>query len=130
MRKIFSISLLIVYLALLTIPYVPYIQYYVSNKYFHNNNCSISIDSSKTIVGDMCYLNALIERTKSEDNTGKTPVPPPSPNTDTNNLVYLSQGILTFPSGHCNTKFKFNEYTISIKETFKEIPNPPPQNYS
>ena len=130
MRKTFSISLLIVYLALLIIPYVPYIQYYVSNKYFHTNNCSINIDSPKIILGDLCYLNALIERTKSEDNTDKTTVPPPSPNTETNNLVYLSQGIFTFPSRPCDIKFKFNEYTIFIKRIFKEVPNPPPNNYS
>ncbi len=130
MRKTFSISLLVVYLALLIIPYVPYIQYYVSNKHFHNNNPSLSVDSSETTIGDICYLNALIERTKSEDSTDKTNVPPPSPNTDTNNLVYLSQGIVTFPSAPSDTKFRFKEYIISIKEVFKEIPSPPPENYS
>ncbi len=130
MRKVFSISLLIIYLALLIIPYVPYIRYYMSSNSFDNNNCSVSINTSKVTIGDLCYLNALIDRTSTEDNSGKTTTPPPSPNTDTNNMVYLYQGIFIFPKNPDNIKINFKEYTISIKEIFLEIPVPPPNLFS
>ena len=130
MRKIFSISLLIIYLALLIVPYVPYIRYYVSSNNFDNSKCSVSINSSKATIGDICYLNALIDRTRSDDDSGKTTAPPPSPNTDTNNMVYLYQGIFIFPKNPDNIKVNFKEYTISIKEIFLEIPVPPPNLFS
>ena len=130
MRKCVAILLLIVYVVLIIIPYLPYIYYNIGNKRLSEDHCIISTaNDNNTLIGDLCYLKALIERAKTGDHAKKQNVPPET-NVETSNLVYISTETLINTRKPRNTEFKFNTYTISIKETFQEVPNPPPKTYS
>jgi len=126
MRRIVSIILLIVYSGLLTIPYIPYMVYYTGCIIDNENTCTIGIDNAETIIGDICYLNAIIDRAKSENASESNKAPPP-PVMETTGMTYINSESLFSNYNISPVKFNFKGYMISIKETFLEINVPPPK---
>ena len=124
LKRITAFSLLWVYLALLVLPYYPYIYYYVYSSLSTKNETSIGIDNQHSLIGDACYLTAITKR--AFDKKAKSDIPPPIP-LETSGLVYLNSmthSLLKQPPSHT---FNFKRYMVSIKETFLEHPVPPPK---
>ena len=128
MKRLISFILLVVYGALLVIPYIPYMVFY-TGKINRNIEVSIGVDSPKTIIGDICYLNAIIERANL-DKTSENAEAPPPPVMETSGMVYINSESLFSLNKIIPAKFNFKGYIISVKETFLEVGVPPPNNLS
>ncbi len=128
MKRLISIILLMVYSALLIIPYIPYMVFY-TGKITRNKEVSIGVDNPKTVIGDICYLNAIIERANLDKTSENTEAPPP-PVMETSGMAYINSESLFSLNKITPVKFDFRGYTISIKEAFLEVGVPPPNNLS
>lgn len=127
MRKAVSYILLVVYVMLLTLPYYGYIHFYIYKSFFRKNEITVSASSSAMVnPGDISYLKAIQKRAVG-DSQSEEPDTPPPPNMDTGNLVYLGNEIAYQYHIPHDLTFQFKKYTISIKETFMEVPVPPPE---
>ncbi len=128
MKKFISLILLIVYSALLTVPYIPYVVFF-TGKILHNEQVSIGVDNPETIIGDICYLNAIIKRANNEKTSDNTDVPPP-PVMETSGMVYINSESLFSLNIVIPVKIDFKGYMISFKEAFLEVGVPPPKSIS
>ena len=126
MRKFISILLLVVYSALLTIPYIPYILYFTSSLNRTDNSCSIGMNTTGVIIGDISYLKAIMERAGDDTASEKSETPPP-PAPETLGLIYINSELLYAIHQILPENFNFEGYMISIKETFLEVHVPPPK---
>ncbi|MCD4696762.1 MAG: hypothetical protein K8S16_11035 [Bacteroidales bacterium] len=126
MRKIVSILLLVIYSALFTIPYIPYIVYITGSFNRTNDSCVIGINTAGTVIGDICYLKAIMERVGENTGSEKSEAPPP-PATETLGLIYINSELLFAIHQILPDNFNFKGYMISIKETFVEVFVPPPK---
>jgi exopolysaccharide biosynthesis protein len=126
MKKAIAIFFISLYTMMLLVSYVPYMVYY-GQKYFQNE-AGVALNSdkaSKALIGDACYINALVKRSVDADhNNTKTTPPPP---------INISQSIYLMADNSFNqylsisTPFQFKTYMISIKETFLDVQIPPPK---
>jgi hypothetical protein len=124
MKKLIAIILTTIYAVLLFSTYLPYFIYFGQQISKVKNQQIISYDESKTLIGDACYLNALIKRTSDNDSNKKQTTPPP---VDLSENIYIySTNIVANINISC-TVVDFKKYMISIKETFLEIDSPPPK---
>ena len=128
MKRIIPIILLFVYSALLTIPYIPYMVFY-TGKIIHHNEISVGIDNPETIIGDACYLNAIIERAKNDNISEQNETPPP-PVMETSGLVYINSQSLFSVNKVLPVNFNFKGYFVSINEIFLNVCVPPPNSIS
>ncbi len=126
MRKVISILLLVIYSALLIIPYVPYIVYFTSSFNRTDDSCSIGINTAGTVIGDICYLKAIMKRV-GEDNASEKSEAPPPPATETLGLIYINSELLFAIHQILPENFNFKGYMISINEAFVEVIVPPPK---
>ena len=128
MKRLISVILLMVYSALLIIPYIPYMVFY-TGKITRNKEVSIGVDNPKTVIGDICYLNAIIERANLDKTSENTEAPPP-PVMETSGMTYINSESL-FPINIVTpVKLDFKGYMISFKEAFLEVGVPPPKSIS
>jgi len=110
---------------MMIVSYLPYMVYY-GQKFFKTNNIVIVKDAdSETLIGDACYVNALIKRSVDSNNEKKAPPPPNMELSHNNYLLSKSQLV-----NHLiiSEEFNFKTYMISIKETFLDTDIPPPKN--
>jgi len=126
MRKVVSILLLVVYSVFSTIPYIPYIVYFTGSLNRTDDSCVIGINTDGTIVGDICYLKAIMERVGEDTGSEKSETPPP-PSMETSGMVYINSESLFSIQKIISVKFNFKGYMISIKEAFLEVNVPPPK---
>ena len=128
MRKTIAISLVALYSMMLIVSYVPYMIYFGQQFMANEDDIVVFTDSdSKTLIGDVCYLNALIKRSVDTHNEKKAPPPPPI---DISENIYIHSKSLLSNNVLVSEDFNFKGYTISIKETFLEIDIPPPKKLS
>jgi len=125
MRQVISILLLVIYSALLTIPYVPYIVYFTGSLNRTDDSCSIGINTAGTVIGDICYLKAIMKRVGEDNASEKSEAPPPA--TETLGLIYINSELLFAVHQILPENFNFKGYMISIKEAFVEVNVPPPK---
>ena len=126
MRKVISILLLVIYSALLIIPYVPYIVYFTSSFNRTDDSYSIGINTAGTVIGDICYLKAIMKRVGEDSPSEKSETPPP-PATETLGLIYINSELLFAIHQILPENFNFKGYMISINEAFVEVNVPPPK---
>ena len=126
MRKTIAIFLITLYSMMLIVSYIPYIIYY-GQQFLENDNITIIEEQdSKTLIGDACYLNALIKRSvDSERNDNKKAPPPPNIELSHSMYIYSKNQPSTFVTN--SEDFNFKAYIIYIKETFLIIESPPPK---
>lgn len=128
MRKTIAISLVALYSMMLIVSYVPYMIYFGQQFMANEDEIVVFTDSdSKTLIGDVCYLNALIKRSVDTHNEEKTQPPPPI---DISENIYIYSKSLLSNNVLISEDFNFKDYTISLKETFLEIDIPPPKKFS
>jgi len=78
MKKILINSvLLLIFMGLLLVPNYPYLHYYLVKSQTTISNTDVSVESNKTLIGDIAYLNAILHRsdTSDEENDKKAPLP-------------------------------------------------------
>jgi len=128
MKKIIAIFLIALYNMMLIVSYVPYMIYFGQQFMANDEDIVVFTDSdSKTLIGDVCYLNALIKRSVDTHNEKKAPPPPPI---DISENIYIYSKTLLANNFDNSEDFNFKDYMISIKETFFETDIPPPKKLS
>ncbi len=128
MKRIVPYILLFVYSALLTIPYIPYMVFY-TGKIIHHNEISVGVDNPETLIGDVCYLNAIIERAKNDKASEKHETPPP-PVMETSGMAYINSQSLFSVNKAPPVNFDFAGYLFSLPEVFLNVGVPPPNSIS
>ena len=91
MKKILINSvLLLIFMGLLLVPNYPYLHYYLVKPQTTIGNADISIESSKTLIGDIAYLNAILHRADTSDAENEKNAPPPETNNSISHLVFIN----------------------------------------
>ena len=123
-----SILLLFAYLVLLLAPSFPYF-YSLAYQHLNKDNkiTCLHLNFSDSMIGDECYLKAIMDRACEDSKTRKAPAPV-NPGPEVNNLVYLSSDIFSYQYIDTNAGFQYLQYSFSIKEAVREIPSPPPKH--
>jgi hypothetical protein len=107
------------------VPNYPYLKYYILKSKSTISNADVKIDTKKTLIGDIAYLNAIINRSEKE-NTNKE-IPPPETQSNTSQLVFINI------SNSCLFKiYETDNYypdfiDSHINQFYLKIPSPPPQ---
>ncbi len=130
MKKILINSvLLLIFLGLLLVPNYPYLHYYIVKSKTTISNADVNIECSKTLIGDIAYLNAILHRSgdSNGENEKKAP-PPPETNNNFNHLVFINSNTNDLIKPH-----KINcGYSIFNTPELPKIyftPITPPPNY-
>ncbi|MFK5856821.1 MAG: hypothetical protein QM503_11865 [Bacteroidota bacterium] len=125
-KKVLISTSLAYYLIFMVLPNLPFVQYYYG-QYKHNyNEQVISNNDSKVLIGDICFLQALVERTKEISDTKETEVPP-KPNNRTVNLIYLLTDYTNLDNLNNYQDFKFHDHVELLTFRYLQIPSPPPK---
>ncbi len=119
-------SLIIMYFTLLFLPNIPFVEYYYVQSKIQNEDQSISKEDTDVLVGDICYLNALIERSKKAKDATKNKTLP-EPNNSSNNLVYLITDIVNFNDTNSSNDIRFLNHMELLTYRYLQIPSPPPK---
>ncbi len=132
MRRKLAFILLMFYVSFFMIPYAPYLQYYyhqISSKLKLQpvDENSFSQQESKTLVGDISYLSALLKRAVNKDKSKEHNNPPPAPNLEFNSIIYLGSGVLATLQNPHNCVLKFYEHPGLLTEIFLDTLTPPPR---
>ncbi len=127
MYKVFIIaSLIIIYFTLLFLPNLPFVEYYYVQSKIQNEDQSLSKQESDVLIGDICYLNALIERSKNAKDAAKNKTLP-EPNNSNINLVYLVTDIINFTDTNSSKNIRFLNHIELLTYRYLQIPSPPPK---
>jgi hypothetical protein len=65
-------------------PNYPYLRSYMANRQVTISNADPNITSHETLIGDIAYLSAIIERAGKKDAKAKKEAPPPETNNNIN----------------------------------------------
>lgn len=127
MRKFVSILFLLAYLVVLLAPSFPYF-YSFAYKHLNKDNTisGLHFDLSDSMIGDECYLKAILERASEDSKTRKAPAPV-NPGPEVNNFIFLTSDIFSYQYVDTHAGFQYLQYSFSIKEAIREIPSPPPK---
>ncbi len=125
-RQILTIGLLILFLALLFVPGYPLLSYYITNSQVTISNADVRTETTNSLIGDIHYLQALIERSADCQNTKKAPEPPPTTQNHTTNVVYLLS-VNTIQLSENSVFINYTPYRFTVKDYFVLSGNPPPE---
>ena len=130
MQKAVIISgLVLIYFTLLFLPNLPFVEYYYLQSKLQNEDQSLSNEESEILVGDICYLNALKERTKQNNDSTKDKTLPKS-NNASNNLVYLTAELANFNDANSSNNIRYLNRSELLTFRYLQIPSPPPKTLS
>ena len=130
MQKAVIISgLVLIYFTLLFLPNLPFVEYYYLQSKLQNEDQSLSKEESEILVGDICYLNALKERTKQNNDSTKDKTLPKS-NNASNNLVYLTAELANFNDANSSNNIRYLNRSELLTFRYLQIPSPPPKTLS
>lgn len=127
-RKVLIVIFLMYYIAFMVLPNLPFVKYYFGQYKHRNNELVISNSDSQVLVGDICFLKALIERTIDE-NSNKDEAPPEANNQNTN-LVYIISDLLGLNDISVATDIMFQNNKELLTYRYLKIPSPPPKYFS
>jgi len=126
LKKVTITTFLVYYLVFMVLPNLPFVQYYYG-QYKHINNVQvITNDDAEILVGDICFLQALIERTKENTESSKSEVPP-KPNNRTVNLIYLLASLAKLNNFNNCQNIEFHNQGKLLTYRYLQIPSPPPK---
>ena len=133
MKKFFSILLLLTYLGMLYLPYVPYLYYSFAVGKPENQAQKTLLKSkhflsSDNLIGDVCYLKAIKKRGNSQVPKNKTKQPVNI--IMVNNLEVLAPLAPNVSEKPINCLYEFGEFSYLIIEKIKDIDIPPPKSPS
>ncbi len=108
---------------MLLLPNYPALHYYF-NKNVTISNSDATLEDSHSLIGDFKYLSAITKRAADTKQTKTTP--PPKPNKEVTNLVYLlSELHLKIELTEKTTTY--NEFVVILTGRFIPVGNPPPK---
>ena len=125
-KKVIITTFLAYYLIFMVLPNLPFVQYYYGQYKHINNEQVITNNDAKVLVGDICFLQALIERTKENTESSKSEVPP-KPNTRSINLIYLINEVANLNNIRNIEDIKFCDHMELLNYRYLQIPSPPPK---
>lgn len=121
--------LLLIFMGLLLVPNYPYLHYYLVKSQPSIGNADINIESSKTLIGDIAYLNAILHRANVNDGESKEKTsPPPETNNHFNHLVFINSSMIEL---HKPQNVNCGHLVFNTPESTKVYLTPltPPPNY-
>jgi hypothetical protein len=129
-RLLINSVLLMVFSGFLLAPNYPYLHYFLAQKQVVISNADVTVENSKTLIGDIAYLSAIINRAGDPESKTKKETPPPETNNNYSQLVYDIPSGIAFHKPQ-NTVCKYNnEKQYFLKTVYIKIPSPPPENFS
>lgn len=128
MKKILINSvLLLVFMGFLLIPNYPYLHYFLVNSKTTISNADVKVVTSKTLIGDIAYLNAIISRVDNNKQSNKK-APIPETNNHFTQLVFINNSNLNLDKLY-KSKSKYSVFINPILNlVYLKIPSPPPQS--
>ncbi len=130
-KKLISISFLLLYLAFLILPVYPLMHYY----FFSSANgfsCSAQQKSfsngDHTKTGDIAYLSALMKSADDNQMGKKNQNPPPSTNNEISNLSYLMSGSYQLTGLFEGVPLHFKIFSETILNRPLQVLIPPPNS--
>lgn len=94
-RILINSVLLLIFMGLLLVPNYPYLHYYIVNSETTIENADVNIETSKTLIGDITYLNAILHRSGNSDGEKDKKAPPPSKtNSNFSQLVFINSSLI------------------------------------
>ena len=108
-------------------PNYPYLRHFIVNRQGTISNADRSIENHKTLIGDIAYLSAIIERATEKEDQNNKKAPLPETNNSINHLVFISPTGIVFaePLAINNDYLEFvKTYLPSV---YLKIPSPPPE---
>ena len=127
-KKVGISIFLLYYLAFMVLPNIPFVQYYYGQTKHTSNEQVIANNDSQVLVGDICYLKALMDRTNNTD-ANKDAAPPES-NNGGNNLTYMVSELAKVNSATNIQDIKFKNHMELLTYRYLQIPSPPPKSIS
>jgi hypothetical protein len=109
----------------MVLPNLPFVQYYYGQYKHSSNEQVITNNDAKVLIGDICFLQALIERTKDSE-SAESEVPT-KPNNRTVNLIYLINEISSLNNINNIEDFKFHDHMELLTYRYLQISSPPPK---
>jgi len=127
MKKLLINSvLLFVFMGFLLAPNYPYLHHFFVNSQATISNTDANIENSTTLIGDIAYLSAIINRTE-ENPESKKEAPLPETNNNINNLVFLTPSGIEFAEPLIVNKDYSNFVKSFLSSVYLKIPSPPPE---
>ena len=125
-KKVLISTFLAYYLFFMVLPNLPFVQYYYGQYKHDNNEQVITNNDAKVLVGDICFLQALVDRTKENAEATESEVPP-KPNNRTVNLIYLLTSLTNLNDLNNCQNIKFHDQMELLTYRYLQIPSPPPK---
>ncbi len=125
-KKVLITTFLAYYLIFMVLPNLPFVQYYYGQYKHSNNEAIITNNDIKVLVGDVTFLQALIERTQENAEKTESEVPP-KPNNRTVNLIYLLTSLTNLNAINNYQNIKFHNQMELLTFRYLQIPSPPPK---
>jgi hypothetical protein len=126
-RLLINSVLLMVFMGFLLAPNYPYLHYFLIKKQVTISNADVTVENSKTLIGDIAYLSAIINRAGDKESKTKKESPPPETNNNYSQLVYDIPSGIDFhqPQNVICTYNNYKQYFLST--VYIKIPSPPPE---
>ncbi len=127
MKKLLLNSvLLLVFMGFLLAPNYPYVHNFLANSQTTIGNSDAQFNNSTTLIGDIAYLSAIINRVE-ENPESKKEAPLPETNNNINSLVFLSPSGIEFAEPHSINKAYLDFVKSFLSSVYLKIPSPPPE---
>jgi hypothetical protein len=108
-------------------PNYPYLRSYMANRQVTISNADPNITSHETLIGDIAYLSAIIERAGKKDAKAKKEAPPPETNNNINHLVFITPNGINFSEPLIINKNYKSFVKFFLSSVYLKIPSPPPE---
>jgi len=127
MKKLLINSiLLLVFIGFLLAPNYPYVHYFIANSQTIIGNTDAIVENSTTLIGDIAYLSAIINRTE-ENTESKKDAPLPETNNNINHLVFLTPSGIEYVRPLVINNAYSNFVKSFLSSVYLKIPSPPPE---
>jgi len=122
--------LIMVFIGFLLAPNYPYLHYFLVKKQVTISNADVTVEKSKTLIGDIVYLSAIINRAGDKESKTKKETPPPETNHNYSQLVYdIPSGIFFQQPENIICKYRNNKQYF-LRTVYIKVPSPPPEIFS
>ena len=128
-KRFIAILFLFFYLAFLFVPALPFIHYYLFSSHStfqQNGNMKRFNNNEDTHTGDTAYLLALMKSAKKHQAGKKNENPPPSSNSEINNLIYLNNVDAVFFVETDASQIHFIQINKTLLWRYLTVTSPPP----
>jgi len=107
-------------------PNYPYVHYFIANSQTTIGNTDAIVENNATLIGDIAYLSAIINRTE-ENTESKKDAPLPETNNSINHLVFLTPSGIEYARPLVINNAYSNFVKSFLSSVYLKIPSPPPE---